>query len=189
MVKALTLRKPRIPPVPEHQWTPEQHKILEVLEPHRRQFNVYRTLIRHPALAQRFFVFGRYILSESTLPPRDREMVILRIGWLCHAEYEWSRHTILAKQVGLNEHEIQRITEEPTAPGWSPFETTLMQAVDELHENAFIRDPTWHTLAKQYTEQQLMDLVFTVGEYTLVSMALNCFGVQLDPDTTGFPTR
>ena len=181
------LHHPRIAPVPEDQWTPAQQAILETLTPYRRQMNVYRTLVRHPALAQRFFVFGGYILSESTLPPRDRELVILRVGWLCQSEYEWSRHTILARRVGLTEEEIRRIIAGPTAPGWSSFDATLLQAVNELHETSCISDSTWTTLAQSYTEQQLMDLVFTVGEYTLVSMALNSFGVQLDPETTGFP--
>jgi alkylhydroperoxidase family enzyme len=102
------LHHPRIAPVSEDQLTPAQRTILETLAPHRRQFNVYCTLVRHPALAQRFFVFGHYILSESTLPPRDRELVILRVGWLCRSEYEWSRHTIIAQRVGLTEMEIQR---------------------------------------------------------------------------------
>lgn len=150
---------------------------------------MYRTLIRHPALAQQFFVFGHYILSESTLPLRDRELIILRVGWRCYAEYEWSRHTIIAKRVGLTDQEIQHIIDGPTAPGWSPFETTLLYAVDELHEKAVISDVTWKALVQHYTEQQLMDLVFTIGEYTLVSMALISFGVQLDPDTRGFPTH
>lgn len=181
------LKYPRITPVPKNQWTAEQRTILETLTPYRRQMNVYRTLVRHPALAQRFFVFSRYILAESTLPPRDRELVILRIGWLCQSEYEWSRHTILARRVGLSDEEMCGIIAGPTAPGWSSFDATLLQAVDELHEQACISDATWTMLSQRYSEQQLMDLVFTVGEYTLVSMALNSFGVQLDPETTGFP--
>ena len=31
-----------------------------------------------------------------------------------------------------------------------------------------------------------MDLVFTVGQYHMVSMALNSFGVQLDDGVEGF---
>jgi 4-carboxymuconolactone decarboxylase len=183
----LILHKPRILPVPEDQWTPEQRTILETLVPYQRLLNVYRTLVRHPALAERFFVFSRYILSASTLPTRDRELVILRVGWLCDSEYEWSRHTILARRVGLTELEIHRIIDGPAAPGWSPFDATLLQAVDELHANAVISDATWKALAQHYTEQQLMDLVFTVGEYTLVSMVINSFGIQLDPEARGFP--
>jgi 4-carboxymuconolactone decarboxylase len=115
----MMLHHPRITPAPEEQWTSEQRMILETLVPYQRKLNVYRTLIRHPALAQHYFVFLRYILSNSTLPPRDRELVILRVGWLCQSEYEWSRHTLLAHRVGLTDEEIHRIIEGPTASDWS----------------------------------------------------------------------
>jgi 4-carboxymuconolactone decarboxylase len=181
------LHHPRIMPVPEDQWISEQRMIMEVLAPYQRKLNVYRTLIRHPALAQHYLVFLRYILSKSTLPPRDRELVILRVGWQCQSEYEWSRHNLLARRIGLTDKEINHIIEGPTAPNWSSFDAILLQAVDELHEHAYISDGTWNNLAQHYTTQQLMDLVFTVGQYTLLSMALNSFSVQLDSETTGFP--
>jgi 4-carboxymuconolactone decarboxylase len=92
-----------------------------------------------------------------------------------------------ARRAGLTDQEILRIIKGPAAEGWSAFEATLLQAVDELYKDTFIGDATWNTLAKHYSEEQLMDLVFTVGQYNLVSMALNSFGVQLDEDATGFP--
>jgi alkylhydroperoxidase family enzyme len=126
-------------------------------------------------------------LGESTLSSRDRELLILRTGWLCRAEYEWSQHAIIGKQVGLTDQEILRITKGPNARGWGSFDAALLQAVDELHKDAFISNSTWATLAERYTEEQIMDIVFTVGDYTLVSMALNSFGVQLEKDVSGFP--
>ena len=56
----------------------------------------------------------------------------------------------------------------------------------ELHKDACISDPTWAALSQRYNTQQLMDVVFTVGQYNLVSMALNTFGVQLDKGVKGF---
>jgi hypothetical protein len=50
-----------------------------------------------------------------------------------------------------------------------------------------VDDETWAALAQRYTVEQLMDVVFAVGQYTLVSMALNSFGVQLDEGVGGFP--
>jgi len=61
----------------------------------------------------------------------------------------------------------------------------LLRATDELHKDAHISDATWQGLSKQYDKKQLMDVVFTVGQYNLVSMALNTLGVQLDG---GLPT-
>jgi len=181
----MKLLKPRIQPLQKNELTTGQRELLDSLGQAGR-FNVFRVLIRHPKLFQRFLPFAIYI-HTSTLPSRDRELLILRIAWLCQAEYEWAHHAISGKQAGLTDQEILRITKGPNVEGWSSFDATLLQAVDELHKNAFISDSTWVALAEQYTEQQLMDLVFTVGTYNLASMALNSFGVQLDEGVTGFP--
>ncbi len=140
-------------------------------------------------MADRFLTFAKYILRESTLPPREREILILRIGWLCRAEYEFGQHTLVGKSVGLTDQEIVRITEGADAPGWAPFDATLIRAADELHADAFITDATWNALAKRYNEKQLMDVVMTVADYNMVSMYLNTMGVQLEKGKPGFPKK
>mgnify|MGYP003704700069 FL=1 len=54
--------------------------------------------------------------------------------------------------------------------------------MDELHKDAFITDATWQGLAAHFDTRQLVDLVFAIGQYNLVSMVLNTLGVQLDAD-------
>jgi alkylhydroperoxidase family enzyme len=149
--------------------------------------NIFRTLAQHPKLLKRWLVFGNHVLFKSTLPARDREILILRTGWRCGSEYEWGQHVLIGKAVGVTEEEIRRITDGPDAPGWSAFDATLLRAADELHDDSFITDETWQALAARYSLQQLMDVVFAVGQYALVSMALNSFGVQLDQGVEGFP--
>ena len=92
-----------------------------------------------------------------------------------------------AADLRLSDDEIRRTTKEAAAPGWDPFEATLLAAVDELRADSMIADATWSALAARYDVRQLLDLVFTVGQYTLVSMALNTLGVQLDEGIEGFP--
>ena len=130
-------------------------------------------------------VFANHVLAKSTLPPREREIAILRIGWLCQAEYEWGQHVVIGKEVGLTSEEIERIKIGSEA-NWSEHDSLLIKAADELHGDAFVTDETWSALKKTYSDQQMMDLVFTCGQYNLVSMALNSFGVQLDDDISGF---
>jgi alkylhydroperoxidase family enzyme len=131
-------------------------------------------------------VFGNHVLAKSTLPAREREIAILRMGWLCRAEYEWGHHVAIGKKAGLNADDIARVAEGPDASGLDPFESTLLRAVDELHANSFIGDSTWRELAERYTTEQLMDLLFTAGQYKLVSMVLNSLGVQLEAGFEGF---
>ena len=87
---------------------------------------------------------------------------------------------VMGKAAGVTADEIHRVAQGPEAPGWSSFEAALLKAVDELHADSFIGDSTWQALAQRYNEQQLLDLVFTAGQYKLVCMALNSVGVQLE---------
>lgn len=179
--------KPRIDPVRKEARTAEQQRFLEPFEQAGQLYNVFKTMANHPALARDWMTFARHILRRSSLDARDREILILRIGWLCRAEYEWAQHVRLGKAAGLTDDDIRRIAEGPTAAGLADHDRLLLQAVDELRGDAMIADATWTQLAKIYNTQQMMDLVFTVGQYNLVSMALNSFGVQLDEGLEGFP--
>jgi len=154
--------------------------MLATLKRDGQVFNIFSTLARHPALLRRWLVFGNHVLGKSTLPARERELAILRTGWLCRAEYEWGHHVAIGKEAGVSVDEIKRVTRGASDPEWRPSETALLRAVDELHTDSFISDATWKTLAQRYNEQQLMDLIFTVGQYKLVCMALNSLGVQLE---------
>ena len=140
--------------------------------------NIFRVLMQHPKLARSWSRFAGYILSRQTLPPRDREILILRIGWLNQAEYEWAQHVRIGKSAGLTDDEIDRITKGPK--GWDRHDAALIQAADDLFENSVVSEETWKTLSERYNTEQMMDAVFTVGQYNLVSWALNSLGVPLD---------
>ena len=182
------LKKPRLDPLAESEWTQRQANFLNPLKNSSgKVLNVFATLARHPKLVEDYSPFVWYILREQTLPAREREILILRIGWLCKAEYEFGQHTIVGKGAGLTDEEILRITRGPDEPGWSEPEAALLRAADELFHEAIIADATWKILSRHYDEKQLMDVVFTVGQYNMVSWMLNSFGVQLEEGVPGFP--
>lgn len=182
----MRVSEPRITPMPESDWNEDAREFMRRVEPSGRILNIYSTLARHPKLLKRWSVFGTHILYQSTLPPRERELLILRTGWLCRSEYEWSQHVIIGKASGLTDEEIDRITEGPDAAGWDESDIALLRGADELLADAFISDATWKKLSERFDTQQLIDIVFTVGQYHLVSMALNTLGVQLEDGLTGF---
>lgn len=152
--------------------------------------NIFRTLAQTPDAATAFLVWGGHILSRrNSLPPRERELVILRTGYLCKSGYEWMQHHRIGLDCGLTAGEIERIKAGADAAGWTPLERAMLRATDELVNNHHISDATWAALA-DLGDQGRMDLVYTVGQYTQVSMMLNSFGVQLeegsvDPDLRG----
>jgi alkylhydroperoxidase family enzyme len=185
----------RIPPLPPAEWPPEMMDALAALRPANprhpfpsrkegrpKGLNVLGTLAQHPELAKAFHTFNGYILFASTLSPRQRELLVLRVATVRGSEYEWAQHAILAGDAGLDEVEVARIAEGPDAPGWAGVDGAMIRAVDELVGEGAIGDATWAVLAEGLDDQQLMDLVFTVGAYEVLAMALRSFGVELDGD-------
>ncbi|MCW8194556.1 carboxymuconolactone decarboxylase family protein [Proteobacteria bacterium 005FR1] len=149
----------------------------------RPDYNLYKTLVHHVELYNHWSPLGRVLLNASTLPARDREIIMLRMGWLCQSEYEWAQHARIAtaENIGMTAEEIHRIAAAPDAKEWTPFERTLMDMVDELRYEAMISDETWLALRARYSEQEVMDALFTAAQYQLVSVVLNSTGIQLDP--------
>lgn len=184
----MPLSSPRIPPVSIEETKALDAELGRRREPGQPPLNITRTVANHPALVRARAPLQQHLVRESTLPPRERELVILRTGWAWQSEYEFGQHTRMSKDAGVTDDDVRRVTEGPDAAGWSPFEATLLRAVDELCADAFISDPTWTSLSEEYTTHQLLDLVFLVGQYTTVSMALKTLGVQLEEGTAGFPS-
>jgi alkylhydroperoxidase family enzyme len=174
--------EPRLQPLPRDQWDDETKGLLG-----ESALNIFATFAHHPKLMKRWLVFGNHVLAKSTLPARDREFVVLRTGWNCRAPYEWGQHVVIARSIGITDDEITRVSVGPDAGGWSDEDAVLLRAADELHNDQTLTDATYAALATRYDVQNLLDLVFTVGQYHVVSMALNAFRVDREDDVTGVP--
>ena len=180
---------PRITPVDPAAATPDQKHFLDSLDPNLARLNILRTFAQNPRLASVWQPFAGYVLRGSTLPARDREILILRIGWLNQSRYEFTQHVRVAKSAGLTDAEIARVQRGPGAAGWSSFERALIEAADQLHGNASIEERVWKELRARYNDQQMMDVVVTLGQYNLVSWYLNAIGVPLEAGVTPHPMR
>jgi alkylhydroperoxidase family enzyme len=184
----------RIEPVLPPAWDGEIHEALGAFPKGRdfvlgrwqagsdmRGMHLLGTLARHPALAKAFLTFNAHAASAGPLTAREREILILRISWLCRSEYELVQHLILGRRAGLSDVELERIQQGPEAAGWNEADADLLRAAEELHACQCIAESTWARLSKRYDTAKLMDLVFAVGCYQLIAMAANSFGVQLEP--------
>jgi AhpD family alkylhydroperoxidase len=172
----------RLSPLPADQWDDATRDAVAGMLPEERRNprdagNILATLVRHPKLARAFLRFSGYLLYGSTLPPRIREQVILRVAHRRGCAYEWSHHVALGKKAGLSDPDIDAVQSgEPN----DEFDRAVLGAVDELDEKTNISDQTWAALSERLDEQQRMDLIFTIGGYTALAMALNTFGVEVE---------
>jgi 4-carboxymuconolactone decarboxylase len=172
----------RLPPLPEDQWDDKVREALSVMLPASRQNpqragNALGTVVRHPDLTAAFLTFNGYLLLNSTLPPRLRELAILRVARRRDCAYEWSHHVGMAARVGLSEAEIEDAANGKAA---GELDAAVLRAVDELEEDSDLSDATWALLSTHLEERQVMDLVFTIGGYVMCAMAFNAFGIEID---------
>lgn len=182
----LPLTKPRIDPVVLADATPEIRAMLDPSGSGRDVAAVYRTFARHPTLYPPRQILSEYIRTKSTLSPRVREMLILRIGWRCKSAYEWAAHAPAGRRAGLADDQVTMLARSGYE-GWSAADAAIVRAADELFTDDTISDATWKALDDQFDERQLLDVLITTGGYRMVSMVLNTFGVPAEPKSEMIP--
>jgi alkylhydroperoxidase family enzyme len=177
----------RLSPLPADQWDDAaRHAVSGMLPEERRNpddaGNVLATLVRHPKLTRAYLRFSTYLLYGSTLPPRIREQIILRVAHRRSCAYEWAHHVEIGKEVGLSDSDIEAVQSGKPS---DEFDRALLRAVDELDEKTNVSDQTWAALGERLDEHQRMDLIFTTGNYIALAMALNTFGVEVEEGHDG----
>ena len=97
--------QPRIAPIDLDDVTDEELRatLAGALTHDGRPLNIFGALGQHPKLLKRFNLLGGFLLNKGLLPERERELVILRIGWNARAEYEFGQHTVIGRRCGLTD--------------------------------------------------------------------------------------
>jgi alkylhydroperoxidase family enzyme len=164
---------PRLPPLATADFTDEQ----KALAGNWAELNFTRVMVQHPTLYKVLIPFAEKMMSGSCLPPRDREILIIRTLALCGESYEAVHHVLIARSVGMTDAEIAAAR---TGAGLSAADQILVRAVEELVHDRCLGEETWQALAQRYSRVQLMEAVFLVGDYTMMSMVTRSFGMQAE---------
>jgi alkylhydroperoxidase family enzyme len=146
------------------------------------------TMLRHPQLYRRQVELGIQV-AASEIPPRQRELAILRVAWLCRAPYQWGEHVELAKLCGVSTEEVERVTQGSSEEGWSDDDRAILCAVEELLGDQSMSDDTWNRLARTWDETQLMELPVLVGTYYTFALQQNAMKVGLPAYNKGLHQR
>ena len=186
---------PRITPLGPREWPAQMRAALAQLAPPNprhpaparrpdqpKALNLLGTFARHPDLAHAYHALIGHLLSNTTLTPEQRELVILRVAARRNAAYEWLQHVVVAEDLGIDRSTIERVASDPRADDWTALDAALLAAVDELVDHAEISDAVWSTLSDSLDEAQLLDVIFTVGAYDALAMMMKSVRVELDDD-------
>ena len=149
--------------------------------------NIFRTLAHQPTLLKRFNALGGAFLAHGLLPARERELVILRVGWNCRSVYEFGQHTLIGREAGLSDAEIGALATTRAVGAWSADDEVLIALADEICADDCAGDATFAALRPRWSEAEIVELVALVGFYRMVSGLLNTLGVEPEEGLPGWP--
>ena len=187
-------------PLPLVEWSDEQR---EALRGNLRRADKYLSgapdapplpailglLARHPGIGAPWLAFSATLLDAGVLDPRDRELLVLRVGWRMRSRYEWAQHVAMGQAAGLTEDEIEAVPAGPASPIFDERDGALLHAVDELLDEHAVGDETWQRLREHFDDAELLEVLFVVGSYACLAMVLNSVGLAPDagPDLPDLP--
>jgi alkylhydroperoxidase family enzyme len=151
---------------------------------------LFRTLARHPQLADAMHGLGRFMLGpDLKLGLRLRELVIDRVCARCGCEYEWGVHAAaFGARAGLPASQLAAtVTGASPEPAWSEEDALVLAAVDELHDTSRVSDALWARLAARFSTEQLLELLVLAGWYHAIAYAIHGAGVQREGWAARFP--
>lgn len=179
---------PRIDQPDRNELDPDVAAALSLaVTPHGETAATMSVLAHQGALLTPFLGWAAALHLEGVLSSRNHELLALRASWNCRSEFEWVEHCEYARKAGMSEAELERIADGPDA-GWEPIEAALLRAADELHEDSNISEATWNVLAEHFSEAELVEAVFIVGQYTMLSMVANAARVETPPGRGTLPS-
>ncbi len=182
---------PRIPPLKRSEWTDEARDVFAVMGGAKaweqgHPYGIISIFAQHPALTRPFLTYSRYLLTNSLLPHRARELLVLYVGWTCKSEYEWASHLRQGlRSEAITEADIEALKQGPDSSHWSESERDLLRAVDQMRRSYTLDDKLWTALAKQFDRRQMMEVVFAIGTYMMLSTVVNSLRIPLEAGAEG----
>tara|TARA_Y100001960_G_C14279354_1_gene636110 strand:- start:70 stop:660 length:591 start_codon:yes stop_codon:yes gene_type:complete len=170
----------RLSPLKPEDWDP---LLADVLADLKSPLSIHNVVARNPVLMANYVDFRNHVVKSSSLTGRQRELIILRVAHQTACAYEWDHHVVRGRDAGLQDDEIARVRLGPDAEGWALEESMLLRTVDDMLTQTEIARPTWVAMCQSFDDNQLLDTIFTIGTYMIMSTILKTARV---PHEDGF---
>ncbi|MEN2793213.1 carboxymuconolactone decarboxylase family protein [Sphingomonas oligophenolica] len=145
------------------------------------RLNVYRVMAHHPALLKSWARFRDHVVLDNRLDRASLEIVILRTGFRRDSRYEWMQHVVRGRGAGLEDRQIKGAALAPEQAA-SATDALLMRCVDALIDTNRLPKDLQAALCTEFGKEGVLDLIATVGMYSLLAYMLESFETPIDAD-------
>jgi alkylhydroperoxidase family enzyme len=155
--------------------------VREVLERLPVKLNIFKMMAHAETNFRPLLRLGTSILSEQQLPAKLRELAILRVARLSHAEYEWVQHVPIAKVTGASDDQIAALGRDDAAAAcFDPVERVVLRATDEIVRDVGASDATFAALAQHLSHREIVELVLAIGFYMTVARLMETTRIDVE---------
>ncbi|HEV8028669.1 MAG TPA: carboxymuconolactone decarboxylase family protein [Stellaceae bacterium] len=165
----------RFKPLSPEEMTPEQRRMAESIlaGPRKSLSGPFSALLYSPETGDQAQKLGAQVRFHNVLPDKLKELAILMVARHWTAQFEWYAHHRLALAAGLDPQIARDIAAGRRPAALQPDEAAIHDFCAELLETKEVSDATFKAVADRFAEKGVIDLICTLGYYSLVSMTLN----------------
>ena len=171
----------RLPTVDPADYTDEQRAVADAITagPRGEVRGPFLPMMHNAKAADAVQRMGSFLRFDGTLPGRLRELAILVTGRHWTAQYEWFAHYRIALKEGLDAAIADAIAERKRPDFENTDEEISYDFATELFENHAVTDATFAAAHDLVGNAGVVELVVLCGHYSIVSMILNTFDIQV----------
>ena len=172
---------PRLPEVLDRDALPEdKREIHDYLAQTRGAVRLpFSAFLNNPELTYRIAHVGSYIRFDSSLPDRVRELAIMATAREVSARFEWAGHVRLARELGISDDMIDAIANRKAPEGFSEDDALPVKVAQALLKDHVLSDDLFNAAHAKFGNAGVVELLATVGYYSLMGCVLN--GLQIEP--------
>jgi 4-carboxymuconolactone decarboxylase len=173
----------RMPPIPDDRLTEAQREAVEEIEagPRGAVVGPFVAALRSPELMRRLQKLGEYLRFGNALGPRLTELAVLLVARQWTAQFEWVMHAPIAADRGISPEAIDAIARGGRPAALAGDEAIVFDFVTELARSQAVSDDVYARAVGAFGEAGVIDLVGTVGYYSMLAMILNVAETPLPP--------
>jgi alkylhydroperoxidase family enzyme len=144
--------------------------------------NIYKLLLHSPPVAMSWLEHSNTIRWKTTLTPRLRELVIVRIASSARYAYALGQHVpTIAVADGVSVEECEALKDWRPSGRFDEAERAALAYTDAMFAGAEVPQDVFDAVRAHFNERELVELTVLVGTYLMHHRVFTALGVDVEP--------
>jgi alkylhydroperoxidase family enzyme len=145
------------------------------------KLNLALLLAHAKTMGPGFGLMLKAMVTDLSLPPIEREIVILAVLHLDRGEYEWAQHLQVADAMGIPKAKVEAIANERFGdPVFTDRERALLAFTRQNVRTVRVDDAIFNAVAAFYEPRQIVETIFVIGIYMMILRVSEVAELEID---------